>query len=474
MNKLVPVIGVEVHTELKTKTKAFSSTENSFQSMPNSKVNAIDLGYPGTLPNINHEIINKAIALSLALHCNIQKTMHFDRKNYFYPDLPKGYQITQKDTPIGYDGYLEIEIDGTKKKIFIEELHLEEDTCKSIHENGHTLLNYNRAGVPLIEIVTKPCMTSGKEASLYVEALREILEYLDVSDGKIEEGSLRCDANVSLKKEDSNILGTKTEIKNIGSISNINLAITYEIKRQQEILEAGGTITEETRRYDEKSGKTILMRKKETGNDYRYFSEPDIPSIVVKEEWIEEIKKNLPVLPNELRKKYSALNLTEISKKTLLQNKELCDFYEQVLHFDGSPVGKANLLTGDVLAWLNKNNKKIDHTKMTPKDLSDIVVLFEKKVISNKMVKELLPEVFMKEESVATLVSKSGNQQISNKEELEKIIHTVLERIPTCKEDYQKNKDRTLKYLMGMVMKESKGLANPNMTMELLNKILNC
>jgi len=317
-------------------------------------------------------------------------------------------------------------------------------------------------------------MSSGKEASLYVEALREILEYLEVSDGKIEEGSLRCDANVSLKKEESNILGTKTEIKNIGSISNINLAITYEIKRQTEELEHGGKIMEETRRYDEKSGQTKLMRKKETGNDYRYFGEPDIPSITIAEEWIEEIKKTLPVLPNALREKYESLGLTEISKKTLIQNKELCDFYEKSLTLEGSPIGKANLLTGDVLAWLNKTNQKITDSKMTPKDLSDLVVLFEKKEISNKMVKELLPDVLTKEENVATLVSKSVNQQISNKEELEKIIKIVLERIPTCKEDYQTNKDRTLKYLMGMVMKESKGLANPGMTLELLNTILNC
>ena len=285
-----PTIGIEVHVELKTKAKAFSTTKNTYGQIPNKVANVIDLGYPGTLPTLNKGIIDLGIKTALILNCDITREIFFDRKNYFYPDNPKNYQITQNNTPIGRNGYVEVSYDGIKKKIEIEEIHLEEDTCKSIHNANSTLLDFNRAGVPLIEIVSKPVIKNEKEAMLYLENLRSMLLYAGVSDVKIEEGSMRCDLNISLS--DSDILGTKIEIKNIGSISNVGESVLYEIKRQTELLKSGKVLKEETRKWDDKSKSTILMRVKETGNDYRYFPEPDIPKVEIDDNWIE----NLPIV----------------------------------------------------------------------------------------------------------------------------------------------------------------------------------
>ena len=304
MTNYIPTIGVEVHVELKTKTKIFSNSTNGYGEMANSLTNVIDLGYPGTLPTLNEEVLNLAIKAATVLNCKIRHEMHFDRKNYFYPDNSKNYQITQSRTPIGYDGYVEIEVDGVKKKIEIEEMHIEEETCKSTHRGTKTLLDFNRAGVPLIEIVTKPCMTSGDEAKAYLEKLRELLFYTDVSDCKIEEGSMRADANVSIRKNESDPFGTKAEIKNIGSITNVAISINKEIERQAKLYDNGETFKPQTRRYDDKLGDTVLMRVKETGNDYRYFPEPDIPFVYVTDEMIENVIKTIPMLPDERRKTY--------------------------------------------------------------------------------------------------------------------------------------------------------------------------
>jgi aspartyl-tRNA(Asn)/glutamyl-tRNA(Gln) amidotransferase subunit B len=360
---LVPTIGIEVHVELKSNAKVFSKSKNNFKDAINTNVSVIDLGYPGVLPQLNKKVIDMALQAALVLNCEINKKMHFDRKNYFYPDLPKGYQITQSRTPIGHDGYVTIYVDGKEKKIGIERIHIEEDTCKSIHNGDMTLLNFNRAGVPLIEIVSKPDITSSKEAVLYIEALREMLLYLGISDVKIEEGSMRCDANVSLKEETSVVLGTKTEIKNIGSISNVGSSIEYEIKRQREIIENGGTITEETRRYDDKTSTTILMRVKETGNDYRYFPEPDIPFVTISEEWINDAKERIPVLPDVLRGKYLKFGINNNNINTLISNIELCDFLE-AMGSDVNPVIGANLLCGGILEYLNKNYLSLKETKL--------------------------------------------------------------------------------------------------------------
>ena len=315
-----PTIGIEVHVELKTKAKAFSTTKNTYGQIPNKVANVIDLGYPGTLPTLNKGIIDLGIKTALILNCDITREIFFDRKNYFYPDNPKNYQITQNNTPIGRNGYVEVSYDGIKKKIEIEEIHLEEDTCKSIHNANSTLLDFNRAGVPLIEIVSKPVIKNEKEAMLYLENLRSMLLYAGVSDVKIEEGSMRCDLNISLS--DSDILGTKIEIKNIGSISNVGESVLYEIKRQTELLKSGKVLKEETRKWDDKSKSTILMRVKETGNDYRYFPEPDIPKVEIDDNWIENIKKEIPMMPNEIKEAYESLKINDIAIKALIQNRE--------------------------------------------------------------------------------------------------------------------------------------------------------
>ena len=330
-NNYIPTIGIEVHVELKTNTKIFSNSKNGYGQMANSLTNVVDLGYPGTLPTLNEKVIELAIKAATVLNCKIRRQMHFDRKNYFYPDNPKNYQITQAETPIGYDGYVEIDLDGEKKKIYIEEMHIEEDTCKSTHKSGKTYLDFNRAGVPLIEIVTKPCISSPLEAKLYLEKLKELLFYTDVSDCKMEEGSMRADANISLRKNESDPLGTKVEIKNIGSISNVKLSLEKEWERQAKMLDNNEYFKEQTRRFDDKKNDTVLMRVKETGNDYRYFPEPDIPFVYITDEMIENAKKKIPMLPDERKKVYIEKNIPEVNAKKLVEHRELSDFLNSLL-----------------------------------------------------------------------------------------------------------------------------------------------
>ena len=462
---LTPTIGIEVHVELKSKTKVFSDSINNFKDDVNTNVNVIDLGFPGTLPKLNKEVINQALLSALTFNCKINKVMHFDRKNYFYPDLPKGFQITQKDTPIGYDGYLEIEDDGVIKQIGIERMHIEEDTCKSIHKGDMTLLNGNRAGVPLIEIVSKPVIKSSKEAMLYLEKLRETLLYLGVSDVKIEEGSMRCDANVSLS--DSDKLGTKTEIKNIGSISNVGLAIEYEINRQKNILNSGGKISEETRRFDDKTNTTILMRVKETGNDYRYMPEPDIPYVILSDEEIENVRKTIPKLPSELRKEYKELGINNNAINTLISDKELNDYFSSLIT-KTNPVILSNLLTTDVLGYLNKNFVKLNQMKLTSKNLIDLINKIDEKVLSSKQSKEILNYLLDNGGEVDDVCNKLNIKLINDDNELISIVKEILNNNPESINDFKNGKNRAIKYLMGQIMKETKGQANPAKVNEIL------
>ena len=468
MKKLIPTIGIEVHAELRTESKVFSPSLNTYGEVANSKTNVVDLGYPGTLPTLNKEVVDLAIKACIIMHCDIAPVMYFDRKNYFYPDLPKGYQITQQATPIGSNGYIEIEVNGTKKKIGIERLHIEEDTSKSIHEGESTLLDFNRAGIPLIEIVSKPVIVSGEEAVLYLEKLRELLLYAEVSDVKIEEGSMRCDANVSLKEAESSVLGTKNEVKNIGSISNVRLAINHEIERQRKILEAGEQIKEQTRRYDEKKGATVLMRMKESSNDYRYFPEPDIPYVYIDEKWIESIKEEMPLLPDELRQKYQVLGINDIAIKALIAHKDVASFLKGVINLGGNHIISANLLTGDVLSYLNKHNITIDKTKLDENNFSDLVKLLDTGEISSKMSKEILNDLIIYGGNVSEIVDKKGLKQISDIDSIKELINKVINKNMSVVEDYKKGNERSLKYLIGQVMKESKGQANP----KVLNDIL--
>lgn len=467
---LVPTIGIEVHVELLSKNKVFSNSINNFNDAPNTNICEVDLAYPGTLPTLNKEVVEMALKAAIALNCNINKVMHFDRKNYFYPDLPKGYQITQKETPIGYDGYIEIVVDGVTKKIEIDRLHIEEDTCKSIHLEDETYLNYNRAGVPLIEIVTKPVIKSAKEATLYIEALREQLLYLGISDVKIEEGSMRCDANISLSETD--ILGTKTEIKNIGSITNVGSSIEYEITRQKELLENGIKIVEETRRYDDKTHQTILMRTKETGNDYRYFPEPDLAILTLEDDYINKVKNSLPELPNALRIKYVSLGINNNNIKTIISNKELCMFFERLID-KCEPNLAANLLTGEVLSYLNKNHVNLSQTKLSTNCFIELVNMLKDDKISSKQCKELIPLMMSDDKSLSELIKTLGIEMINDSSLLDSIIDKVIGENVDSVNDYKLGKDRALKYLMGQVMKESSGKVNPKLANEELIKKLN-
>lgn len=457
-------IGIEVHVELISDAKVFSLSKNNFKDPVNTNINAIDLGHPGVLPRLNKGVIDAALKACLALNCNINKVMHFDRKNYFYPDLPKGYQITQQDTPIGYDGYINI----SNKKIDIERIHIEEDTCKSIHTD-YTLLNFNRAGVPLIEIVTRPCMKNGTEAMEYLEKLRETLLYLGVSDVKIEEGSMRCDVNVSVSNTDK--LGTKVEVKNIGSIKNVGLAIDYEIKRQTDLINNGEVIKEQTRRFDDKTSTTVLMRYKETNSDYRYFPEPDIPYVILTDEEIEQVKKTLPILGDELRNKYKKLNINDNAINTIISSRDICDFLESVID-ECNPVIAANLLTGDILSYLNKNIVSLDSTKLSKENFIKLVKALDKNIISSSSSKKIIDIILENDKDVDLIIKENNMEQISDDSFIKEIITKVISENPDSVKDYKEGKDRAIKYLMGQVMKEAHGKVNPSVSMQLLIKEL--
>ena len=464
MNNYKPTIGIEIHLELKTNAKAFSLSPNNYNSSPNTNINEIDLGYPGTLPIVNENVVKQAIKACLGLNMNITRRMHFDRKNYFYPDLPKGYQITQFETPIGRDGFIEIEVGDSIKKIGISDLHIEEDTCKSLHYNGKTLLNYNRSGVPLIEIVSSPDMHSKEEAMAYAEAMREIMFYLGVSDCKIEEGSMRCDVNISVSKDDT--LGVRSEIKNIGSISNIGDAIDYEIKRQSLILDSGEKLFEDTRKFDSETGETVFMRKKEPNKDYRYFPEPDIPYLVLDEKIIENEQNSLIMLPNERRRIYLSKGVSKINVETLISNKDLSDFFGNFLDSDINLKVASNILVGDIASFLNKKKISINETKLTKEKFIALVDSLDSEEISSKIFKEILPLVMDTDTPVGTILE--NNKQVDSKEEIGRVVLDVLNSYPQSVIDYKNGKDNAIKFLMGMIMKETKGKINPKIAMEIL------
>lgn len=464
MSDYKKTIGIEVHCELKTNTKMFSTSTNGYQTIANKNICAIDLSYPGTLPVVNKYAVELALKAAMLLNCKINKTMHFDRKNYFYPDLPKGYQITQARTPIGVDGYVLIEVDGQPKKIGIHDIHIEEDTAKSIHKDDKSYLDFNRAGVPLIEIVTKPDMSSDKEAMAYLEKLKEILFYADISDCKMEEGSMRCDVNVSISKDDT--LGVRTETKNIGSISSVGLAINTEAHRQEEVLTSGGTIREETRRYEEKENKTILMRVKETGNDYRYFPEADIPYLVLTDDFIDRCKNSIPIMPDERRKIYKENGICEVNIEKIIQDKKISDY---LLNFNDINLKIAsNLLLGDIRAYLNKTEKSLEDTHLTTEKFKTVVNKLDSGEIPNKVFKDILVDLLETDKTYEQIISTNKIETISDTSSLEKIVETVLNNNEPSIIEYKNGHDRVLKFLMGQIMKETKGSANP----ALVNKIL--
>lgn len=466
------VVGIEIHTELLTNTKMFSGAPYKFKSEANTCTNEVDLGHPGAMPCVNKEAVRKAIMTCYALNLNIDKLIKFDRKNYYYSDLPKGFQITQQFHPIGSHGFIEIYVNGGYKKIRINRAHMEEDTAKQFHLYDESLLDFNRAGVPLLEIVSEPDISSGEEAALYVEKLRQTLDYLGASDVKMEEGSMRCDVNVSVKPKGSSTFGTKVEVKNLNSIANVKDAIDFETKRQIEALENGEAIIQETRRFDEKTMTTVSMRLKESGVDYKYFPEPNIFPIRIADEWLEEIKTSMPELPDTKSKRYlGEFKLSEYDTNLLLGNKDLAAYYDEAMKSASNPKNLCNLLTSELVGLLTKQDLTIKDCKVTPFNLAKLSNMINENKISSKQAKVVL-EAMLDGKDPEVVVEEKGMKQVSNEGEILKIVTEVLDENSQSIEDFKNGKDRALGFMVGQVMKKSKGQANPKMASDLLTKEL--
>lgn len=463
------IIGLEVHVELKTNAKVYSASPNAFGDEPNSNVAPFDLGYPGVLPVVNEEAVNFAMKAAMALNCEIASETMFDRKHYFYPDNPKAYQISQEEMPIGKNGWIDIEVDGKKKRIGITRLHLEEDMGKLEHADGYSLVDYNRQGAPLIEIVSEPDIRTPEEAYAYLDKLKTIIQYTGVSDCRMEEGSLRCDANISLRPIGQEEFGTKTELKNLNSFNFVRAGLQYEEKRQAEILLSGGKILQETRRYDEKEGKTILMRVKRDADDYRFIPEPDILPLYIDEAWKERIKAEIPELPDARKKRFmEEIGLPEYDAALLTESKAMADFFEEAISYGADFQQVANWMQGDLSAYMNKHLKEIDELVITPEALAKMINLIAEGTISSKIAKRVFAHLVENGGDPEEYVKEQGLIQISDEGELRKIILQVLDENEQSIIDYKEGKGRALGFLVGQTMKATKGQANP----PLVNKIL--
>ena len=470
---LETIIGLEVHVELKTNSKIFSASPTEFGAEPNTQTSVIDLGYPGVLPTLNKEAVNFAMKAAMALNCEIATETKFDRKNYFYPDNPKAYQISQFDKPIGENGWIEIEVDGKKKRIGITRLHLEEDAGKSTHTADGSLVDYNRQGMPLIEIVSEPDMRTPEEAYAYLEKLKSIIQYTGVSDCKMEEGSLRCDANISLRPVGQEKFGTKAELKNLNSFTYVQKGLEHEQVRQEKELLSGGIIQQETRRYDEATKKTILMRVKEGSDDYRYFPEPDLVELYIDDEWKEAVRASIPELPDARKARYVAeLGLPAYDAHVLTLTKEMSDFFEATVADGADAKLTSNWLMGEVLAYLNKQQKELKDVALTPAGLSKMVQLIEKGTISSKIAKKVFNELIEKGGDPEEIVKAKGLVQISDEGTLRKVVTEILDNNEQSIEDFKNGKDRAIGFLVGQIMKATKGQANPGVVNQLLNQEL--
>ena len=470
MSKYIPVIGLEVHCELKSSSKNFSSSKNGDGEV-NSNLSVVDIGYPGILPVVNKEAVRKSIMVALALNCEIPEKLTFDRKNYYYPDLPKGYQITQFGNPIGTKGYVMINVDGIEKKITIQDTHLEEDTANMDHLSSYSLIDYNRAGVPLLETVTDPCINSAKEAIAYLETLRNMFLYLDVSDARADLGQIRVDVNVSLMKEGDTKLGTRVEMKNINSFTTVKEAIEVEIKRQTEILDNGGVIEQETRRYDEVNKTTVFMRGKVDAIDYKYYTEPNLPPVKLRKEFINSIKESMPVLEYDRKKKYTEeYGIGIVDASTLTKDKKLSDYFESIISNGSNPKDTANIIVGFLLGYLNKNFKTINDIDINSKDFSEVIKMMSEGKISNKQVKDIFTKALDENKNVLEVAKLEGTQ-ISDKEEIRNIINEVLTSNPIIVNDYKNGKNVT-GFIMGLIMKKTCGKVNPGITNMVLREEL--
>jgi aspartyl-tRNA(Asn)/glutamyl-tRNA(Gln) amidotransferase subunit B len=470
------VIGLEVHVQLSTKTKLFSGASTSFGSEPNTQVDLIDLGLPGVLPVANKEAFYKAIRFGLATNAEINQVSMFDRKNYFYPDLPKGYQITQMEKPIVGKGSIVINVDGDEKLINITRAHLEEDAGKSIHDlfDGETGIDLNRAGTPLLEIVSEPEISSAKEAVAYFKAIHQLVTFLDICDGNMSQGSMRCDVNVSVKKHDNDVLGTRAEIKNINSFKFIERAIHFEVARQIKLLEKGESIVQETRLYDSVKNETRSMRSKEAANDYRYFPEPDLLPVVISDNELEEIKSTLPELPKQKEIRFiNEHNLEESEAKILASSKAMANLFEDASEKTKDSSLIAKWLVGDVSALLNKDNISIEESKLSSVNFAKLIERISDKTISGKIAKSVLEEVWISGNDIDEIIEEKGLVQIQDESILENIAKKIIDENPDQVSAYKGGKDRLFGFFVGQVMKETQGKANPQGVNEILNKLLN-
>lgn len=466
------VIGLEVHCELKSNSKNFSSARNSYSTIPNSNVSVVDLGMPGILPVVNKQAVKNSIKMALAMNCEVPEYLTFERKNYFYPDLPKGYQITQFKHPIGTNGYVMINVNGEDKKVLIHDTHLEEDTASLDHYNAYSLIDYNRCGVPLLETVTEPCLSSADEAVAFLETLRSIFLYCDTSYARSDRGQIRCDVNVSLMREGDTELGTKVEMKNINSFSSVREAIICEVARQTEILDNGGKILQETRRFDENDNTTYSMRSKEDAIDYKYFTDPNLPPIKISREWVEEIKKEIPRLQYERSLLY--INDYGISRKdayTIVREMEISDYYEECISLGGDPILVCNWLTGSLIGNMNKMGINIKDVSLTPSMLVELIKLINDGKISGKQGKEVLEKSLETGKTPSQLVSEMGLSQIVDETEIRNIVLEVISENLSLVDDYKAGK-RVFDYFIGQIMKKTRGRANPVITSRILKEEL--
>lgn len=477
--KYEAVIGLEVHTELQTKTKIFCSCRTSFGADPNTNVCPVCLGLPGVLPVLNKKVLEYAVRAGLALNCEISHFSKFDRKNYYYPDLPKNFQTSQFDLPICEHGYLDVEVEGEKRRIRITRAHMEEDAGKLVHhgtsitDSDYSLVDYNRTGTPLLEIVSEPDMRSAKEAVAYMEKIRAIFQYIGVSDCRMEEGSLRCDANVSVRPVGQKELGTKTEIKNINSFKGVERAIEYEAMRQAELLEDGGKVVQETRTWDEKEGITKSMRTKEEANDYRYFPEPDLVPFTVSDEYIENIRKSLPELPDARKERYmKEFGLSSEDAVFMTNDKDTADYFEAAVAAGADPKAAVNWLMGEFASQLSTEGIEIAKAPVSAENLAGLLKLISKGTISGKIAKKVFATMWKEGGKAEDIVKAQGLVQISDTAELSKLVDEVVGKNPKAVEDFKAGKKKAVGALVGQIMKATKGKANPRVINELLNKKL--
>ena len=476
--KYEPVIGLEVHVQLGTRTKIFCGCANGFGAGPNTNVCPVCLGLPGALPVLSRRAVELAIAASLALHCKVSPFSRFARKNYFYPDLPKGYQISQYDQPLAEHGYLDVDVDGTPKRIGITRVHMEDDAGKSIHDGfkdsgRYTYVDLNRSGTPLIEIVSEPDMRASDEAYAYLTEIKQVLQYIGVSDCDMEKGQLRCDANVSVRLRGAPQFGTKAEVKNLNSFRFLKLALDYEISRQVELIESGGKVVQETRLYNPDLGQTFGMRSKEHAHDYRYFPEPDLVPLRISEHWLHKVKSRLPELPADRRQRLvSQYELREYDANVLTQTREIGDYFESAAKVSADGRSTANWVSGDLAALLKAAGKEIADSPVSAENLGELISLINKGELTGKLAKEILPKMFETGDSPSAIMEREGLKQISDSSALERIIDEVLAANPKQVEQYKGGKTTVIGFLVGQVMKASRGQANPGAVNDLLNKKL--